>query len=697
MSVDDQVRYGLLLKTCLEVLRDIGNPAPRQEILKQLEARVAFNSEESDFSRGSSTKWLTAISFLTGDAATIGWMVKQENQWWVTDEGIAALDTYRSEDDLYAELKRRHGVVNRCRKAASQKYADRLRAIVKALEAVPAGAWTGHDDLATLVDGDPDDIGHLLAGTPVPNSHRVLTADGQVPPPMYQHFNYRGADLRQTLRQEGVEFDGAHASAAQRFTTEVLRERIVSLDETEFSARRAWLVRGANVDGVNLVPHWLAKELVSLAASQLPSSVTPGISADGLREVVSDHYRHKSYSVREKLIGEFDRFIRQMRVDDRIITVEHGSVYLGEVTGEPVLNDSTGRRANLQRAVHWLNPDQAVDLADLPAPLVALTQSQDDVIDLTSGWDALDQLYTTYLPEEPVAPPTPTAELRPVTPTLAETLLMEDPGWLEDVAALLAERRQIILYGPPGTGKTYLASKLAAHLTEPYAVQLVQFHPSYTYEDFFEGFRPDPQTDGTLHFTLRPGAFRTLAEEAREHPSTAYILIIDEINRGNLAKIFGELYFLLEYRDQRIRLQYSQEDFTLPENLYVIGTMNTADRSIALVDAAMRRRFGFVEMHPGKPPVSGLLRRWLAHHEIESDAADLLDALNARLADADYAIGPSYLMRGSIYGKPDGIERVWRHDILPLLVEHHYAQDVDAEQEYGLAALRSVRQGPAAP
>ena len=220
------------------------------------------------------------------------------------------------------------------------------------------------------------------------------------------------------------------------------------------------------------------------------------------------------------------------------------------------------------------------------------------------------------LTEELAAPPVPAAQLAPVTTALAEDLLFDDPGWLADLADLLAERGQVILYGPPGTGKTYLARQLAMHLTEPHAVQLVQFHPSYTYEDFFEGFRPKSTLDGRLEFELRPGAFRSLAEEAREHPSTAYILIIDEINRGNLAKIFGELYFLLEYRDQRIRLQYSQEDFTLPDNLYVIGTMNTADRSIALVDAAMRRQFAFVEMHPQKPPVAGLLRRWLVRQGI---------------------------------------------------------------------------------
>src|SRR5262249_12121140 len=141
---------------------------------------------------------------------------------------------------------------------------------------------------------------------------------------------------------------------------------------------------------------------------------------------------------------------------------------------------------------------------------------------------------------------------------------------------------------------------------------------------------------------------------------------------------------LLEYREQRISLQYSQGDFTLPTNLYVIGTMNTADRSIALVDAAMRRRFAFVEMHPAKTPIAGLLRRWLVRHGIESDAADLHDALNARLRDADYAIGPSYFMRESIYAKPDGLATVWQRDLLPLLVEHHYADDLDVEATYGL-------------
>ena len=115
-------------------------------------------------------------------------------------------------------------------------------------------------------------------------------------------------------------------------------------------------------------------------------------------------------------------------------------------------------------------------------------------------------------------------------------------------------------------------------------------------------------------FELKDGPLLRAEQQARDESSAKHFLVIDEINRGNLAKVFGELYFLLEYRDQEIRLMYQDEEedeFALPPNLYIIGTMNTADRSIALVDLALRRRFSFVEFHPDKSPVQGLLKHWL--------------------------------------------------------------------------------------
>jgi len=131
------------------------------------------------------------------------------------------------------------------------------------------------------------------------------------------------------------------------------------------------------------------------------------------------------------------------------------------------------------------------------------------------------------------------------------------------------------------------------------------------------------------------------ADLARDNPTEKHFLIIDEINRGNLAKVFGELYFLLEYRDEAIRLQYSDEEFSLPENLYIIGTMNTADRSIALVDLALRRRFHFVEFHPDKPPIQGLLERsftvfgtWGGRSRLQLlDLSGSIDHLHARIGD----------------------------------------------------------------
>ena len=170
------------------------------------------------------------------------------------------------------------------------------------------------------------------------------------------------------------------------------------------------------------------------------------------------------------------------------------------------------------------------------------------------------------------------------------------------------------------------------------------------------------------------------------------MLIIDEINRGNMPKIFGELYFLLEYRDEPMRLQYSShEEFPLPPNLFVIGTMNTADRSIALVDAALRRRFAFVELSPNAEPVRGLLGKWLERHGLDPEPAALLETLNAMLleadGDSDVAIGPSYFMNAS--GASPDLETVWEHDILPLLVERFHGTTRDVAAEFGLDAVQA--------
>ncbi|MBT1684628.1 AAA family ATPase [Curtobacterium flaccumfaciens] len=287
----------------------------------------------------------------------------------------------------------------------------------------------------------------------------------------------------------------------------------------------------------------------------------------------------------------------------------------------------------------------------------------------------------------PLSEPMIRTQFPSVRATLAHSLHMPE-DWLQDTLDLVERRKQVILYGPPGTGKTFLAQALSKHVTDGTdgETTIVQFHPTYSYEDFFEGFRPVANDDsGNLAFTLRKGPLRRLADAAAANPEANYFLVIDEINRGNIAKVFGELYFLLEYRDSEISLLYSDEPFTLPSNIFVIGTMNTADRSIAMLDAAMRRRFAFIELHPERVPVQNVLTHWVATKGLQDDRADLLTRLNTQIEDHDAKVGPSFLMRDL---EGTGLQDVWRYEILPLLAEHHYGEGVDLEARYGLATLR---------
>ncbi len=262
--------------------------------------------------------------------------------------------------------------------------------------------------------------------------------------------------------------------------------------------------------------------------------------------------------------------------------------------------------------------------------------------------------------------------------------LLWDVGHLEEIERLLADKRQVVFYGPPGTGKTYVAQRLAKYFAgEHGSVDLVQFHPSYAYEDFVEGFRPN-KAGG---FSLREGPLKKIAQRADATPGAKHVLVIDEINRGNLAKVFGEMYFLLEYRDREISLQYSDDAFGLPENLWIIATMNTADRSIALVDAALRRRFYFVPFYPDEAPVEGLLRRWLAENEPDLLwVADVVDEANRRLGNRDVAIGPSHFMRSNLDEEWVGL--IWKHSILPYVEEQLFG-DSDRIKEFDFARLRA--------
>lgn len=278
-------------------------------------------------------------------------------------------------------------------------------------------------------------------------------------------------------------------------------------------------------------------------------------------------------------------------------------------------------------------------------------------------------------------------------------------GILGRIQSVLDRKAQVILYGPPGTGKTYWAERGANDLAaisafgkrfddlddqqkqvvtgdgdSSGAVRLCCFHPAYGYEDFLEGYRPHTIND-QVSFQLRDGVFKNLCDAATKKPDQSFYLIVDEINRGDIPRIFGELLTTLEKdkRGKQIILPVSQTVFVIPKNVFLIGTMNTADRSISLLDAALRRRFGFVEMMPDgtvlrDSKVSGIpLRAWF-------------DALNERIRqhvgrDArNLQIGHSYLMQsGSPIKEIAPLKRAIRDDIIPLLEEYCY-------EDYGTLA-----------
>jgi hypothetical protein len=263
---------------------------------------------------------------------------------------------------------------------------------------------------------------------------------------------------------------------------------------------------------------------------------------------------------------------------------------------------------------------------------------------------------------------------------------------IDEIAELLLHKKNIILQGPPGTGKTYFAKRLAWFLMgekDHNRIKTVQFHPSYSYEDFIRGYRPVKDK-----FELRDGIFMGVCEQARANPEQKYFMVIDEINRGNLSKVFGELMLLIEH-DKRgpehaVTLPYFREnekDFFIPENVYLIGTMNTADRSLALVDYALRRRFVFITMNP---EFNNAFKKHLVHLGLSESIADnwigKIEQLNGQIrADSSlgssFCIGQSFFCTGQTIDDPKRkFEHIIRFEIAPLLREYWFDDEEKADR-----------------
>ncbi|MFI2409323.1 McrB family protein [Streptomyces sp. NPDC018947] len=675
-----------------------------------LEADWAQALHESP--RENNTPFKDYVNRSASNLVRAGWLYRGGRCWQLTGIGADALDRTPDAVDFYLEACRRYRQWERQQHLVS--------VAVTALEQLPdEGHWVELDEVAEVFGPEPGVLGQVLRGMRPRGWYLALGEDGQAGAglPLLPHERDQ---WRSFLDEEGVldvgrsSLDTVRALPHRRLPVwEALAAAKQSLEETaadEETPRQLWIIRG--VDGTTGVPlvrgPWRDESKVTLDTGFLPPTAAAR-DLDSVRRAVETALPATAPARREAVARELDAFLNRMRKGDIVLSTDGFETYVGVVDG-PAAHSAE----RLERPVDWRNLNKPLDfLKDLPSGLSSVVQDADSqVLEATEYAETVlaligDMPRTAPLPTGPAVLPDATAEL-------AEALHMPDTTWLQDCVELLRATPQLIFHGPPGTGKTYTALALARHLAGASSatnVRLVQFHPAYSYEDFFEGIRPrlgagqDGDTGGGLAYDLVRGPLRKLADEAERRPAEVFVLVVDEINRGHLAKIFGELYFLLEYRNERVHLLYGSDDgrgFRLPPNLYILGTMNTVDRSVAYMDAAMRRRFSFMELHPDTPPVAGLLDSWLRRRAEERDEdpdayddshARLLDEINRLLADGSpgdrsFRVGPSYFMQDLAHTGDGALERLWKTQIIPLLTEHHWGDGTDVEFTYGLDTLR---------
>ena len=418
-------------------------------------------------------------------------------------------------------------------------------------------------------------------------------------------------------------------------------------------------------------------------ASRWEEFYTKGIMAIGWGEIGDLSTFDSKDEMKEKMKETYDpsrtyihaahatwQFAKEMKVGDVVFVKKgmHQLVGRGIVTSDYIYDPLQDEHYCNIRKVKWL------EKGTWAHPGQAVTKTLTNITLYTDYVETLNALFTDENDNEEE-----TASVQ--YPSYSEDNFLEEVFLPEEtyhrIIATIKNKKNVILQGAPGVGKTFIAKRLAYSMMgikDTERVMMVQFHQSYSYEDFIMGFRPT--TDG---FELKKGTFYNFCKKAEIDSDNDYFFIIDEINRGNLSKIFGELFMLLENdkRGVKVQLLYS-EKFSVPENVYIIGMMNTADRSLAMLDYALRRRFAFIELKPGFE-TTGFQRYCL---DLDNNKFDLLincvKSLNNAIASDD-ALGENFMIGHSFFCNLNSediddsrLESIVEFELIPLLKEYWF-------------------------
>ena len=364
------------------------------------------------------------------------------------------------------------------------------------------------------------------------------------------------------------------------------------------------------------------------------------------------------------------QFANEMKPGDIVFAKKGAYKILGRgVVTSDYRFDAARKSYNNIRSVNW------TDKGEWPHPGYAVMKTLTDITPYTEYVGKLNALFEKEIDDngggEPPQPDYPPYEAS----DFLEEVFMDENGY-NTLVDLLRAKKNVILQGAPGVGKTFAAKRLAYSMMgvkDPNRVMMVQFHQSYSYEDFIMGFRPSE-----TGFDLKKGVFYNFCKEAEIDSDNDYFFIIDEINRGNLSKIFGELFMLIENDKRGIELQllYSDEKFSVPKNVYIIGMMNTADRSLAMLDYALRRRFAFFDLQPGFETEGFLKYKAKLNSDKFNRLIGCVENLNTTIA-ADESLGEGFRIGHSYFcnlkqATDQALSRIVEFELIPLLKEYWF-------------------------